>query len=82
MRDWIKRVVLKIGLDKIAHFFGCAFLTLAFGHFFNMMIAAAVVLTIGIIKEVIDGVFDWKDLLADALGIAAATIIQLLSLVI
>lgn len=66
--NWYQKIVSKIGLDKIAHFFVSAFLTLALGHFFHPAVAAAVTLALGSLKEVLDGKIDWKDLLADGLG--------------
>lgn len=60
----------KIGMDKIAHFFGCAFLTLLLLNLgFGILLASSVVLFIGIAKELLDSKFDKKDLLADIFGI-------------
>ena len=78
--------IQKIGTDKIAHFSISAFLTLGFAYFFPVWVAVVIVTTVGFGKEYIDykngGKFDWKDIQADMLGIIAATVIQLLSLII
>lgn len=64
----IQEIIRKIGMDKIAHFFGSAFLALALGHFIHPAIAAFVTLALGLVKELLDASFDKRDLLADALG--------------
>ena len=73
MREFITNLIQKIGLDKIAHFFACAFLTLAFGHLFHWITGALLTACLGVLKEyLIDKTVDWKDLLADGLGILLA----------
>lgn len=71
-----QKLIQKVGIDKIAHFFGSAFLALALGRFVHWAIAAGVTLALGVAKELFDGVVDWKDLLADALGVAFGIIIN------
>lgn len=78
MKDWIKRVIAKIGIDKIAHFFGSAFLTLAFCRLFPVWDAAFLAAALGALKESFDDKVDWRDLLADGLGIIVSVIIMLL----
>ena len=82
MREWVNRVVAKIGMDKIAHFFGSAFLTLAIGRFLHPAIAAATTLSLGLAKEMMDkgsgGKLDGKDLVADALGIILGVLIRII----
>lgn len=57
-------------MDKVAHFFGCAFLTLVLLNLgFGFLLASSVVLFIGVLKELLDRKFDKKDLLADIFGI-------------
>lgn len=72
-------LIAKIGTDKIAHFFGCAFVVLALGRFIHPAIAATVVALLAVAKELLDksigGPFDWHDLLADALGIIISSLI-------
>ena len=41
----------------------------------SFVIAFAVAIFIGVIKEVIDAKWDWKDILADIAGIATAIIV-------
>lgn len=67
--NWIQKIVAKIGMDKITHFFASAFLVLALGRFIHWLIPAAVVLGLGLSKELIDGNIDMKDLFADMLGV-------------
>ena len=68
MDGMLRRLIQKIGTDKIAHAAVSAFLTLA--------------LALGIAKEYLDGrtggSFDKKDLLADALGVLAGTLILII----
>lgn len=75
----------KVGTDKTLHFFGggffCAILAiislLQDGVFTNRMIFGSVligtiaVLFISVIKEIADGEFNWKDILAAVLGCVA-----------
>ena len=77
-RDKIQEIIRKIGVDKIAHFFGSAFLALALGRFIHPAIAALVTLTLGLVKEVLDAKFDKRDLLADALGVILGIAIALM----
>ena len=65
-------------MDKLAHFFGSAFLTLALGRFIHPGISAGVVLVLGALKEALDVKADWKDLLADLAGVLAATLIMII----
>lgn len=73
----IQKIVAKIGVDKIAHFAVSAFLVLALGCFVHWAIAAGVVIILGVAKELWDGAFNKKDLLADALGVLVATLFLL-----
>lgn len=76
--DWIRRAIARIGMDKLAHFFGSAFLTLALGRFIHPGISAGVVLVLGALKEALDVKADWKDLLADAAGTLTGILILIL----
>jgi len=86
MGGFIRRVVERVGIDKVAHFSVSAFLTLGIAYFFPVWVAVVIVTTVGFGKEYIDykngGKFDWKDIQADMLGIITATVIQLLSSII
>ena len=77
LREEIQKAIIRIGMDKIAHFFACAFLTLAIGHFFHWGIAAGVTLAIGLAKELMDKNIDKYDLLADAAGVLLGLLILL-----
>lgn len=76
---------LPFGTDKVAHFSLSAFLCLAISRFLPIWAAIAIVVIVGVGKEIYDsktgGKFDWKDIVADTLGIVVATVIQLLSLI-
>ena len=76
--NWMQRIVTRIGMDKIAHHFGSAFLTLALGHFIHWAIASLIVLALGVAKEIWDGVFNKRDLLADAIGVVIGTIVTII----
>lgn len=78
MREIYDKIVKFLGMDKIAHFFGSAFLTLAFCRLFPIAFAAMLAATVGVMKEVLDKNFDWMDLLADGLGIILSIIIMIL----
>lgn len=76
--NWIQKIVASIGIDKMAHFAVSAFLTLALGRFLPWWAPSVIVLMLGIAKECLDGVFDRKDLLADACGILLGTLVLLI----
>lgn len=78
LREKIQKAVISIGMDKIAHFFVCAFLTLAIGHFLHWGMAAGITLVIGLAKELIDKNIDKKDLVADALGVLLGVLILII----
>ena len=78
MGGFIGRFIGRVGIDKICHFAVSAFLTLALGRFVHWAIAAVVVALLGIAKELLDGTVDWRDLVADAVGIIIATILILI----
>lgn len=69
--------------DKMLHFSISFLITstvflychlLAIQTFLSFVIAFAVAIFVGVIKEVIDAKWDWKDILADIAGIVTATI--------
>lgn len=67
-------------MDKIKHFVGCAALTfIGFLLTGNLMLSAILGLMVGIGKEIYDELygtgFDWKDLVADVLGIFVAMLV-------
>ena len=73
---------LPFGIDKVAHFALSAFLCLAASRFLPVWAGIAATMALGIGKELYDartgGRWDWKDLLADALGVMVATIIVII----
>ena len=78
MGGFIGRIIARIGLDKVTHFALSAFIAVALGRFVHWAIALIVAFLLGIVKELLDNKFDWKDILADAAGILIATIINIL----
>lgn len=74
----IQKIVAKIVVDKIAHFAVSAFLVLATGRFIHWAISVCVGLAFGLAKELLDKDFNWKDLLADAVGVAVGAAILLI----
>ena len=79
-----QKFVVKVGMDKIAHFAVCAFLALAFSCFLPIWASIPLTMVIGVAKELYDkkktGLFDVKDIIADALGTATGAIVWLLTL--
>lgn len=73
-----RRFIQRVGIDKIAHFAVSAFIAIALGKFVHWAIALAITVAIGFAKELIDSKFDWKDILADSLGILIATLINII----
>lgn len=78
----IRRIITGIGIDKWAHFFASAFLVFAVSHFLPFWVGITVAVVLGIAKELYDaktgGKIEIKDLWADLLGVATATLIILL----
>lgn len=65
--------------DKLAHVFGCAYLVLVLNMFVEVFIACWIVISLAIVKELVDkyllgGRADWKDLVADVVGIGIALV--------
>lgn len=70
----IQNIINRIGIDKILHVLVCLVLMLELQRFLPVWLAFAVVMTIGVVKEVYDkvtgkGTPDWKDIVADCIGI-------------
>lgn len=70
----IQNIINRIGIDKILHVLVSLVLMLEFQRFLPVWGALTVVLAIGIIKEVYDkvsgkGTPDWRDIVADCIGI-------------
>lgn len=75
-------------MDKICHFTLCALIVLTVGKMLRLIgageataaaIGGVLALTAGVVKELRDkrtgGIFDWEDMLADAVGILYGEII-------
>lgn len=77
-KAFYQKLIQKVGIDKVAHFAVSAFLTLALGRFIHWAISACVVLALGFFKELLDGSIDKKDLIADAIGVVAGTLLLIL----
>ena len=77
-KAFYQKLIQKVGIDKVAHFAVSAFLVLAIGCFVHIAIAAGCVMAIGFAKELIDAKLEWKDLLADALGIVIGVVLLLI----
>ena len=64
-----------IGQDKIMHCVGSAIMTVFFGFFINMFVAAGIALAIGIAKELVHdyllkkGNCEWGDMFANTAGV-------------
>lgn len=73
-------------MDKFYHFFCCVVLTIAVYIAAKVLppwvVAAGVVATVGLGKELLDqqkgGKFCWRDLVADAIGIAVGIVAMIL----
>ena len=82
MGRMFRRLIQRVGIDKIAHFGVSGLLVFAFDKFLPIWAALSIVVVLGIAKEVYDakmgGKMEIKDILADLLGVAAALIIILL----
>jgi len=68
-----------IKIDKVYHFVISYSLLLTFSLVLSLAVSVAVVFLIGVLKEIYDyrdyGLFDIKDLVADAVGILAGVLI-------
>ena len=73
MENVITKIVDKVGSDKVMHAETCALIAVVAKRSSDcVVIGAAVALGVGLLKELYDvatgGVFDWKDVAADAVG--------------
>lgn len=70
----INNIINKVGVDKILHLLVCLNLTLELRRFVDLWIAVLIVFVIAVLKEVYDkvskkGTCDYKDIIADCVGI-------------
>lgn len=70
----INNIINKVGVDKILHLLVCLSLILELRRFVDLWIAALIVFGIAVLKEVYDkvskkGTCDYKDIIADCVGI-------------
>ena len=88
---WLTKLIEKVGMDKVAHFFGGATLALAITLILCFIgttksaasysvIGVNAALIIGVAKELLDSEFNIKDVFATVLGGILAVIISLFSL--
>ena len=73
MENVITKIVYKVGSDKVMHVETCALIAVVAKRCSGCVVTgAAVALGAGLLKELYDvatgGVFDWKDVAADAVG--------------
>jgi hypothetical protein len=67
----VNRIIDKIGVDKMLHFAFGGWITAKFCESGILLLAVIGILLVGIasiIKERLDGKFDWKDIAAAMLG--------------
>lgn len=65
----MNKFIEKLGMDKIAHFFGCAFLTLFLTSLnVNVFYVLLIITVLGFAKEKRDEFFDKGDIVANTLG--------------
>lgn len=75
MKEIFNKIVESLGTAMIARFFACAFLLMAFSRLFPVGFAAFLVAALCALKECLyDDSVNWKDLLADGLGILLGVI--------
>lgn len=88
---WLTKLIEKVGMDKVAHFFGGATLSLTVTLILCFIgtakcatsysiIGVNAALIIGVAKELLDSEFNIKDVFATTLGGILAVIISLFSL--
>lgn len=75
----IQNIISKIGADKLLHISMSMILMLELRRFLPCWQAALIVLSIGVAKEVYDkvsgkGTAEWKDIIADCIGIGLGSI--------
>ncbi|MDK7375172.1 hypothetical protein QP519_06410 [Weeksella virosa] len=65
----MRKFIEKVGMDKVAHFFGSAFLTLFLASLkVNIFIVLVIITILGIVKEKTDEFFDERDIVVNTLG--------------
>ena len=88
---WLTKLIEKVGMDKVAHFFGGATIALVITLILCFIgttksaasysvIGVNAALIIGVAKELLDSEFNIKDVFATVLGGILAVIISLFSL--
>ena len=75
----INNIINKVGVDKILHLLVSLSLTLELKRVLPVFESALLVLTIGLLKEAYDkwlgkGTSDWKDIVANCIGVAIGCI--------
>lgn len=67
--------------DKLLHFETSALLVILFSRFLPLWLSGSVAILVGIIKEIWDikhGVFSWKDIVSDLLGVITGVAVLLI----
>lgn len=75
MENLVTKIVNKVGTDKVMHVETCALIAVVAKQCSgSVVIGSAVSLGVGLLKELYDVAtgeeFDWKDVAADAMGVA------------
>ena len=76
----LNEYIQKVGVDKALHFAVCGWVEsiCCFFGIGGMMWGVLVVFATSVIKELIDGIFDWRDIIAGMFGGIAAGLICLI----
>ena len=91
MKNFITKITEKVGIDKVAHFFGGATVALAITLILCFIgttqsaasysvIGVNAALIIGVVKELLDSDFNIKDVFVTTLGGMLAVVVSLFSL--
>lgn len=78
------KIVERFGADKVMHFAVCGWVEsiCCFFGIGGMMWGVLVVFATSVIKELIDGIFDWRDIIAGMLGGMVAGLVYLMFLLL
>lgn len=74
------KIIERFGVDKVLHFAVCGWVESICCYFGigGMMWGLLVVFALSVIKELVDDIFDWRDIIAGMLGGIAAGLIYLI----
>lgn len=73
------KIIERFGVDKVLHFAVCGWMEsiCCFFGIGGMMWGLLVVFALSVLKELIDGLFDWRDIIAGMLGGIVAGLVYL-----